>query len=90
MLSLTTAASWFILLLLPFIWHTLAGPAECSHDIHAAAARHTHHPARVHAQRLPTCDASGGDYLLYPQHHLNGDITASSTVLHLGMMSNQY
>ena len=69
-----------------FISHTLAaGPAKCTH-VHAAA-RHTHYSARLYAQRLPTCDASGGDHLLYPQHHLNGDVTASSILFHLGMMS---
>ena len=46
---------------------------------------HTHHPTGVHAQQLPTCDTSGGDHLLYPQHHLNGDIPVRSTLLHLGI-----
>ena len=39
---------------------------------------HTHHPTRVHAQRLPICDTSGGDHLVYPRHNLNDDITAPS------------
>ena len=43
-----------------------------------AATYHTHHPTRVHAQRLPICDTSGGDHLLYPQHNLNDDIPAPS------------
>ena len=82
--SLTTGSS---LALAAFIWHTLAGPAirKCS-QVHAAAL-HTHRPAGVHAQRLSTCDANGGDHLLYPQFNLNGDIPVSSTLLHHGMMS---